>query len=205
MTDPANLSPLRAAILQTARSFVDVVKEDDGENRDKAHSIQKFFVEGTGQSRYDGNLPWCAAFGSYCVVKGFQAVHQDLPLKKAGVVRTALHANSAELKKWFSEAGLYLPKAKVLDAAGHFVTDGTKPQPGDLMLVQEGPILHTGVVESFEVAPGNVVTLIAIEGNNTTDTGKDAEGNRAPDGVYKHHIGINRLKRIDGFCRVSAT
>ena len=180
MTTPRNSqdSPLREAILDVARQHLPV-REDVKGNVDSGGHIKKFFMEGVGwsekawtdQQKGSAGAAWCAAFASYCVRKGHDAVGRQLPVK--------LHAHGGELKSLLEKAGLYIPVAEATSPTGR------KPRPGDFVVYKNN---HIGLVESFDPATSKLTT---IEGN-TNNTGKEAD-----DGVY--NLAPRNLSNIQGF------
>lgn len=191
---------LRQHILAHAQEHIDErVTENAGENRDTAGKIQMFFEQGTDFHGDHRNLPWCAAFASYCVVKGFGDVGAPLPVMKRGAVRTKLSARCEDLKQAFSEAGRYVPLADIYDGAGHVKPGARLPMPGDMILFTEVFGLHAGLVYSFDVAAKK---LVSVEGNNKPSKKRTSDPD-LPEGVYTHEVSERRLMKIDGFCRVA--
>jgi len=190
---------LRQNILNHAQEQLDDhVIEDAGDNRDTGGRIQKFFEVGVGSHADHKNLPWCAAFASYCVVSGFKDSGLPLPVTKNGAPRTTLHARCEDLKKMFSDVGRYVTQDE-LYPGGAFNKDARQPKPGDIIMFKEGPGLHAGLVYSFNARDRK---LVSVEGNNRPSKKKTSDPD-LPDGVYTHEVSDARLSRIDGFCIVA--
>ena len=185
-------TPLREMIVDIADQLVaGNIVEDAGPNTDSGGMIAKFFEEGAGQ-RGGGGQMWCAAFASYCIRKGIEASGSTaFPIR--------FTASGPDTKKRLEQEGLFITieelyEGKTDKEVGSPKETARLPGPGDFVVFNTH---HIGLVKSFDHKAKRLVT---IEGNNTTDNGKKADGRTpAPDGVYEHNISARRLATVLGF------
>ena len=123
--------------------------EDAGPNADKRGVIRSLFLEGL---RWDNSLwdrwkvahpsskfdrpPWCAAFASYCVRKGYQATQM------ASKLPPLLSASTEDLRKRFRNKERFIERDDLFDSVGRIKPGAPLPAPGDIVLWQG----HTGLL-----------------------------------------------------------
>mgnify|MGYP001220284872 CR=1 FL=1 len=130
------------------------IREDDGNNRDRAREIAKYWVGSWIPDGFDRRLAYCAVGAVWCC----RGAGFDMP--------PATGCNY--LAQWASHGGWSRCRAQLLPA-------GTRPQPGDLFLLDTGApgvfnhigfVLHAGATH-----------FVSGEANTSPDaTSNDARG-----------------------------
>ncbi|MFO0578982.1 MAG: CHAP domain-containing protein [Polyangia bacterium] len=171
---------------------VDVKCHAEGDDAERCRAIIDRMIHETGLAwswlnpyRGDGDFAWCGAFAAHCWgVAGLQEA-----------IRKEYFASTRRLAKYCRQAqegsgGLdgsrrYLRLPCEVTALRDFA-----PQPGDILLIgQEEPGHHIGIVGAVDVDAGTVTTL---EGNGL---GEGPSGHRR-EGVVKAHRSL-----LDGQAR----
>lgn len=188
--EPASLAtPLGAATVAQAEKFLKMpLREDAGVNRDSKGYIRTFFLEGlkwppetwehwlekfpnSGVAKPE----WCAAFGSYCVRKAYDAAGKTVPARLSG--------SASELAAKYEAAGRLVRREKLFGADGAIRADAEViPGPGDLVVFKG----HVGMLRELYLDG----TFITIEGNTY-------KGSPRNDGVYQCNRSSTE-KRADG-------
>ena len=188
--EPASTSTeLGLAAVATAVKFLQMpLREDAGVNQDSHGYIRTFFLEGLKwpADTWDHWIEkhpqqkvikpeWCAAFGSYCVRKAYEAAGKSLPARLCG--------SASDLQAKFQAADRFLLREKLFFDNGPIRDDAPAvPGPGDLVVFHG----HVGMLREL-YADGSFIT---IEGNTYKSSPRK-------DGVYQ----LNRnsaQKRDDG-------
>lgn len=192
--EPASTAtPLGTAVLSQADKFLKMpLREDAGVNTDSHHYIRTFFLEGLKWSsdtwdHWTDKYPqsavakpeWCAAFGSYCVRKAYEASGKSLPAR--------LSASASDLATRFEAAGRLLRREKLYGNDGAIRPDaGVVPGPGDLVVFKG----HVGILRE-----------LYTDGTFTTIEGNTYKGSPRRDGVYQCNRSSTE-KRADGTFKV---
>lgn len=130
------------------------IREDDGNNRDLAREIAKYWVGNAFAAGFEERAPYCAAAATWCC----RAAGFDVPPS----------ASCNYLAQWASHGGWSRCRAMLLPA-------GTRPLPGDMFLLDTGApgvfnhigfVLHAGATH-----------FVTGEANTSPDaTSNDARG-----------------------------
>ena len=195
------VTDLGTTVVENAVKFLNMpLREDAGVNQDSHGYIRSFFVDGLKwpADTWDHWIEkhpqqkvikpeWCAAFGSFCVRKAYDAAGKSLPARLCG--------SASDMKDKFLAAGRFLLREKLFHDDGPIRDDAPLlPGPGDLVVFQG----HVGMLREL-YADGSFIT---IEGNTYKSQPRK-------DGVYQVNRSSAQKKddgsfKLVGFCMLAS-
>lgn len=182
------------------------LREDAGPNEDRDGVIRSLFLEGipwpaslwdnwkkNHPSSRTARPPWCAAFASYCVRKGYEAV------RVASKLPPLLSGSTGDLRTRFRKQGRFIERDELFTNEGKLKSGAPMPAPGDIVLWQT----HTGLLYDM-YTDGTYHTL---EGN-TRSSGTPQEGvylkSNRPDRKVPDPDSGKLVWSLTGFCRLAS-